>query len=60
MRGRERQFYTKFWSENLTGRAHSKDLSIDKRITFECILKKQVGTGFPVSLVNTVMNPWVP
>jgi hypothetical protein len=32
--------YTEFWSENLKGRDHSKDLGIDRRITSEWILEK--------------------
>jgi hypothetical protein len=28
--------YTKFWLENLNGREHSEDLSIDGKIILEC------------------------
>jgi hypothetical protein len=31
---------SKFWSENLKGRDHSEDLSVDERIILEWILGK--------------------
>jgi len=30
--------YTKFWSENLKGRDHSKDQGIDGMIILQCVL----------------------
>jgi hypothetical protein len=40
---------TLFWSENLKGRCHLKDLGVDGRIIVECALGKyggKVWTGF--------------
>jgi hypothetical protein len=34
------EMHTKFWSVNMKGKAHSKDLYIDMRITLEWILGK--------------------
>jgi len=35
--------HTKFWSETLTGRDHTEDLSVDERILLEWILRKWGG-----------------
>jgi hypothetical protein len=37
---KDEKFITKFWSENLTGRGHLKDTSIDGRIIIKWILEK--------------------
>jgi hypothetical protein len=34
---------TKFWSENLKGRDHSEDVSMDGKIVLECTLGKEGG-----------------
>jgi hypothetical protein len=34
--------HTKFWLENLTGREHTEDLSVDGEIILEWILGKRV------------------
>jgi hypothetical protein len=39
---------TKFWSENLKGRNHSEDLSVDKKMILEWILGKQNGKVWTV------------
>jgi hypothetical protein len=48
--------HTKFWSENLKGRDHSDDLSVDGRIILEWILNKQfrrVWIGFMMLRMGT-------
>jgi hypothetical protein len=35
--------HTKFWSEDLKGREHEEDLSVDGRIIFECIFGRYGG-----------------
>jgi hypothetical protein len=37
------EMHTTFWSENLKGRDHSEDLSIDGKIILEWIFEKQGG-----------------
>jgi hypothetical protein len=39
-RMREMKKRARFWSENLKGRDHSKDLSVDEKIILEWILWK--------------------
>jgi len=44
------EMHTKFWLENLKGRAHSEDLSIDGRTILEWNLGNRVGNcGLDVS-----------
>jgi hypothetical protein len=58
---------TKFWSENLKGTDHMEDLGVEERIILEWRLGKVVDWLHLAqdrdqwrTLVNTVMNLWVP
>jgi hypothetical protein len=37
------KIHTKFWSENLNGNDHSKDLETDRKVILEWILGKKCG-----------------
>jgi hypothetical protein len=49
--------HVRFWSENLKGRDHSKDLDVDGKIILEYILRKKGGkawSGFIWIRIGTI------